>query len=158
MVRVEAVIMFADARNHFAEAFFPRRSEWAGAALLCLGGWVLSSNPDLMATSSGKAFDLMKATFTQPTWAQLLMVGGGLRLMVLAINGAWRRSPHLRALASILSGFFWWQIAASFYASFGLGYAAYVVFLSLEFSNLIVAARDARTVDDKYAGKLSAGQ
>lgn len=150
------MIVLAQARDHFVEAFFPRRSEWAGAALLCLGGWVLSANPDLMTTSTGKAFDLMKATFTQPTWANLLMAGGGLRLLVLAINGAWRRSPHLRALAAILSGFFWWQIAASYYATFGLGYAAYAVFLGLEFSNLIVAARDARTVDDKYAGKKSA--
>jgi hypothetical protein len=150
-------IWLADARDHFADAFFPRRSEWAGAALLCFGGWVLSTNPDLMATSQGKAFDLMKATFTQPTWAALLMYGGGLRLVVLAINGSWRKSPHLRALAAILSGFFWWQIAASYYATFGLGYSAYAVFLGLEFSNLIVAARDARTVDDKCAGKSSAG-
>ncbi|MEO5756896.1 MAG: hypothetical protein ABIQ51_08600 [Mesorhizobium sp.] len=58
----------------------------------------------------------------------------------------------LRSLSVILSGFFWWQIAASYHATFDLGYAAYIVFLALQFSNLIVAARDARTVHDKFAG------
>ncbi len=40
-------------------------------------------------------------------------------------------------------------------ATFGLRYAAYLVFLGLEFSNLIVAARDARMVDDQFTGKSS---
>lgn len=153
-----SLVVLTTARDHFTEAFFPRRSEWGGAALLMLGGWVLYANPDLMETSHGRAFDLMKATFHQDTWMRLLIVFGFLRLSVLAINGAWRRSPHLRALSAFLSCFFWWHIMLSYYASFGLAWAAYAVFLALEFSNMIVAARDARTVDDKLAVKKRDGQ
>lgn len=150
--------VLATARDHFRDAFIPRRSEWAAASLLLLCGWVLYSNPDLMGTATGKAFDLLRATFTQNTWMRLLVVFGMARLLILAINGFWRRSPHLRALSAFLSCFFWWHIMLSYHATFGLAWAAYAVFLALEFSNMIVAARDARTVDDKYAVKSSAGQ
>lgn len=152
------MIVFAEMRGHFADAFFPRRSEWAGAALMIFGGWILFANPDLMTQSKTAAFDLMRSIFQQSTWARLLLSFGLVRLVVLFINGAWRRSPHLRMLSAVLSCFFWMQIALSYSATFGLAFAAYVVVLGLEFSNIIVAGRDARTVDDKLAGVTGAKQ
>ncbi len=152
------MLILAEMRDHFAEAFFPRRSEWAGGALLMLAGVVLSANPELMARSQTQAFVLMQAIFRQETWADLLLACGTIRLAILMINGLWRRSPHMRALSAMLSCFFWMHIALSSYASFGLAFAAYTVFLGLEFSNIIVASRDARTVDDTFAGAKGAKQ
>jgi hypothetical protein len=152
------MFVFAEMRDHFAAAFFPRRSEWAGAALLILSGLILFWNPTLMASSRSNAFDLMEAIFRQETWAKLLFSFGLIRFTVLLINGAWRRSPHLRAITALLSCFIWMQVALSLSASFGLAFAAYAVFLGLEFSNIIVASRDARTVDDKFAGAKGAQQ
>ena len=145
------MLVSAEFRQHLSDAFYPRRPEWAGAFLLVLGGWILRENPTLMEvsqTGTTKPFTLMLAVASQPAWASALLAFGLLRFLVLFINGAWRKSPHLRMLFALLSCFFWEQIALSFSATFGLSFAAYVVFLGLEFSNIIIAGRDARAADD----------
>ena len=86
-------MMLAYIRDNFAAAFFPRLSEWAAAAGVFLIGLVLAANPDLMATTKTQAYQLMLMIATQRSWAMMLMVFGGARLVVLLINGAWRRSP-----------------------------------------------------------------
>lgn len=145
-------IVFTEMRDHFAAAFLPRRPEWAGAGLLLISGWILFANPNLMEGSKSTAFDLMLSIGTQVAWAKMLTVFGLIRFLVLAVNGFWRRSPHLRLLSALLSCFFWFFIALSYSATFGLAFGAFVIFLALEFSSIIVAGRDARIVDDKFAG------
>ncbi|TDK38770.1 hypothetical protein E2F50_01045 [Rhizobium deserti] len=107
------MVILTHIRDNFANAFFPRWSEWWAANLLMVLGFVLTSNPDLMASSKSNAYQLMLMIFTQETWSAVMKVFAFCRLLVLLINGAWRRSPHLRATGAFLSCFFWVQITLS---------------------------------------------
>lgn len=151
--------VFAHIRDNFEKAFFPRLSEWWAAALLMGVGWMLGSNPDLMDNQMTHAYDLMLMIAEQQKWAIIMKLFATARLFVLLINGAWRRSPHLRALCAILSCFFWTQIALSFAPIFGFAFMFAAGILALDFVNTIRAARDARTVDYGHArGRSSGGQ
>ncbi|RFB95238.1 hypothetical protein B5K11_09830 [Rhizobium leguminosarum bv. trifolii] len=150
------MMVFAHIRENFAAAFFPRLSEWlAGFVLLGLG-WMLSANPELM--QSGKTdYQLMLMIASQPFWSSVLIVFAAGRLAVLLINGAWRRSPHLRALAAFLSCFFWTQITLSFAPNFGFAVVLACGWLGMDMINIMRAMRDARTIDDTYRRGIAGG-
>lgn len=138
-------------RDNFANAFFPRLSEWWAATLLGGLGFVLSANPDLMASSKANAYQMMLMIWHQETWALIMKLFAGCRLVILLVNGAWRRSPHLRAAGAILTCFFWMQITLSVASTFGLLFGLAAGVLVLDFANFIRALRDARIVDYTYA-------
>lgn len=144
-------------RQHLADAFFPRMSEWGAAGMLFALGWMLSANPDLMGGAKSNAYDLMLAMAHQDTWSKIMMGFGGIRLTILMINGYWRRSPHLRALTAFLSCFFWTQIVLSFAPTFGFVFIFACGYLAQDFATIIRAMRDARTVDDAHARGLIGG-
>ncbi|WP_283196626.1 hypothetical protein [Rhizobium sp. BT04] len=150
------MMVFAHIRDNFAAAFFPRLSEWlAGFVLLGLG-WMLSANPDLM--QAGKLdYQLMLIIASQSFWSTVLIIFAGCRLSVLLINGAWRRSPHLRALAAFLSCFFWTQITLSFAPTFGFAFILACGWLGMDMINIMRAMRDARTIDDTYRRGIVGG-
>lgn len=152
----ELSMIFLHIRTRFADAFFPRLSEWVAAAVICGCAWMLAVNKDLMA-SAPKPFQLMLDVATQPTWAKVCLFLGAARLIILFINGAWRRSPHARSMMATLSCFLWMQIVLSFSATLGLSVVGFAGFLVMDFLNIIRAARDARTVDDAYAGSRIGG-
>lgn len=145
------MLVFTHIRDNLAAAFYPRRSEWAAGGLTVLLGWVLATNDTLMTSGTGRGYQLMLSIAEQSTWARVFIVFGALRLVILLINGAWRRSPHLRAGAAFLSCFLWTQIALSFAPTFGFAFSMASAWLALEMSNVWTAMRDARTVDDAYA-------
>ncbi|MBO9100011.1 MULTISPECIES: hypothetical protein [unclassified Rhizobium] len=142
-------MMLAHIRDNFAAAFFPRLSEWAAAAGVFLIGLVLAANPDLMATTKTQAYQLMLMIATQRSWAMMLMVFGGARLVVLLINGAWRRSPHLRAAMAFFSCFPYSLIFLSFQPTFGISMVLASIPLGMDMINVLRAAGDARTIDTK---------
>lgn len=150
------MMVFAHIRDNFAAAFFPRLSEWlAGFVLLGLG-WMLSANPALM--QGGELdYQLMLIIASQPFWSTVLIIFAGARLSVLLINGAWRRSPHLRALAAFLSCFFWTQITLSFAPTFGFAFILACGWLGMDMINIMRAMRDARTIDDTYRRGIVGG-
>lgn len=155
----QQMTVFAHIRQSFEKAFFPRLSEWWAAGLLMALGWMLGSNPDLMDNRATHAYDLLLMIAEQHTWAIIMKLFAAARLTVLLINGAWRRSPHLRALSALLSCFFWTQIALSFAPIFGYAFAMSAGVLVLDFVNMIRAARDARTIDYGFAkGGVAGGQ
>ena len=98
----ESAMLVSHIRTNFTEAFFPRLSEWAPALMITALGWVLMINETLMQPSS-KGYTMMLQIADQETWAVAMLAFGVARLAVLLINGAWRRSPHARALAAALS-------------------------------------------------------
>lgn len=132
------------------ETFPGRASEWALG--LMLFGWsiVLTMNPDLFA--EGRSYTELARWAEQDTWAMIcLMIGGG-RLLVLAINGAWRRSPHARAAAAFISCFFWFQVTLGLLGAGtgGTGLAVYPVLFLLDAFNAIRTIGEAGRTDRIY--------
>jgi len=121
----------------FRDTFPGRASEWALGLMLFNWSVVLTANPDLFAERP--ACDAFAAIMEQSAWALLCLTVGGTRLIVLAINGAWRRSPHLRALCAFASCFFWFQITVGLAQSdsLGTGMAIYPVLILLDAFNAI---------------------
>lgn len=140
-------MIWAHFTRSFRETFPTRASEWALGLMLFLWSVILSANPTLFADSAALA--PLADIVSQRTWAVLCLIVGGGRLIMLAINGAWRRSPHLRALAAFVSSFFWFEITVGLLESgtFGTGLAIYPVLLALDIYNVLRAARDAGSAD-----------
>lgn len=145
------MMIFAHIRSNFAAAFFPRLGEWFCALVLFSIGWMLAVNEELMLTAGRQGYALLLSIATQPTWATALIVFGLARLVILLVNGAWRRSPHLRAFSAFISCFFWTQIVLSFAPTFGFAFIMACGWLGSDVMNVMRAMRDARTVDDAYA-------
>ena len=152
-------MIIAHIRDNFANAFFPRLSEWYCASMLMGLGFILSGNPELMSSSKTSAYQLLLMIATQETWSTVMKVFATVRLLILLINGAWARSPHLRSISAFMTCFFWTQIALSFLPIMGLGFGMAAGHLVLDFANSIRAARDARIIDHAYAkGRREGGQ
>lgn len=144
-------MFFAHIRDNFAAAFFPRLSEWACASAVFGVGVVLDINSDLMATTHSSAYVLMLSIASQTAWAKAMVIFGLCRLLVLLVNGAWRRSPHLRSIMAILSCFPLYTIAMSFMPIFGIAMVFAWVILGMDVINAVRAAGDARIVDHAHA-------
>lgn len=148
-------MIIAHIRSSFVEAFFPRWAEWAASLVLLALGWMLSANEDLMlkavASGSGRGYTLLLAIAGQGTWAFALSLFATARLIVLLVNGAWKRSPVARACFASLSCLFWSLIALSFQPTFGFAMIMAYGWLLTDFVNVMRAARDARTVNDGLA-------
>ncbi|KQS90289.1 hypothetical protein [Rhizobium sp. Leaf386] len=138
-------------RQNFSASFYPRRSEWVAAFTLFAMGWMLSANPELMANAKTQAYNLLQMIAPQPVWSVCLMLFGMGRLSVLLINGAWRRSPYMRAGMAFLSCFLWTQIVLSFAPTFGFAFILACGFLGMDLLNIMCAMSDARTVDHAHA-------
>lgn len=145
-------MIFAHIRSSFAEAFFPRLSEWTPAITVAVLGWVLLLNGTLMDPSR-PGYSLMLEVAPQPIWGWVMMGFGIARITVLFVNGAWRRSPYARALFAALSMFFWMQVTLSFAPILGFAFVAYAGLLGTDLVNVFRAMRDARIVDDAYAAR-----
>lgn len=148
----------AHVRDSFSAAFYPRLSEWSCAALIILIGLMLVINPDLMAGSQSQAHALMLMVGRQTYWAQAMLILGGVRICVLIINGAWRRSPHLRAVLAFLSCGPLCLIALSFTPIMGISTAYAWVPLVTDMINTIRAAGDARSIDHEFAARDDHGR
>lgn len=145
IVRHEMII--AHLTRSFRETFPARASEWALSAMLFNWFLVLSLNADLFVT--GSSYPALAAIAEQSTWALLCMVCGGGRLIILAINGAWRRSPHMRAFGAFVSCLFWFEITIGMAQSgqWSTGLAIYPVLLLLDSWNVIRAMGEASISD-----------
>lgn len=136
-----------------ADHFPARRSEWVLACVMVAWGWILLAPTQTFAGSA--AWAQMAAMMHETTWGRLAIGIGAFRLLALIINGTFSRtwygrwSPHVRALASFLSCFLWFQI------SFGLlaadvattGLAVYPGLLALDAMNIVAATKDAAGMD-----------
>lgn len=125
-----------------------RLAEWGLGLMLLLWGAILVSPDD---TFSRPAFTMMARIASENVWGVVLTLLGTTRIVVLLINGAWRRSPHLRAATAFLSCFVWTQIALSIWESgiFATALAVYPVLLLMDIYVVIRAAGEARLSDDE---------
>lgn len=139
--------MFLASVSHSLRSTFPARaSEWALGIMLFNWGMVLMIDPGLF--DDKPAFHGLDAIMSQPSWMRLCLAIGGVRLIVLAINGAWRRSPHMRACAAFVSCFFWFEITIGFaQTGLGTGVAVYPVLFFLDAFNAIRSMGEAGLSD-----------
>lgn len=147
-------------RDSFAAAFFPRRSEWVAASLLLALGVTMTDNAEIV-TFAKPLHGVTRLLTPQWIWP-LLIVFAVVRLSVLLINGAWRRSPHARGITAFVSCFFWTQLTLYFALSPNPLFSSLFIlpgaWLVTDMLNILYAFRDARTVDHSYAVRGKAGE
>jgi hypothetical protein len=132
------------------QTFHYRASEWALACITLLWSLILLANPNLFVENP--SLRSLGSMASQDVWVSGMLVAGGGRLVVLMINGAWHRTPHLRALGAFCSCFFWLEISLGLWHSgiASTGLAVYPVLLLLDSYNVLRAAGDARLADEQY--------
>lgn len=142
-------MIFAHITTSFRETFHARASEWALAVVLFNWALILAFNETLF---DGPSYSALAALASQQTWAWVCMVFGAVRLIVLAINGAWRRSPHMRSVCAFVACFFWFQIIIGMLQSgtWSTGMAVYPVLFFLDTFNVIRAIGEAGRSDAQH--------
>jgi hypothetical protein len=136
-----------------AHHFPARRSEWVLAGILVVWGWLLTQPGETFA--SNPAWAQMSLWMSEDAWGRFAIAIGSFRLVALLVNGSFsgtwygRWSPHVRALASFMSCFLWFQISFGLWASDAAttGLAVYPGLLLLDAMNIIAASRDAAGMD-----------
>jgi len=147
------VRLYLGIHDHFPA----RRSEWVLACILVVWGWILLRPAEVFA--GNPAWSQMAAIMSEQTWGRVAVTIGSFRLLALIINGTFaktwygRWSPHVRALASFLSCFVWFQISFGLVASEAAttGLAVYPGLLLLDAMNIVSATRDAASMDKAIA-------
>jgi hypothetical protein len=131
----------------FHKTFQLRVTEWALATILFNWGVLTIFNPGILDQSFA---GLLRLT-TEAQWGAMCLVLAVMRLMALAVNGAWRPTPHIRAVTSACGMLMW--ILLSFALANGgkasLGLAVYPVFAVLDIYNVYRASSDARVADER---------
>jgi hypothetical protein len=143
------VRLYLGIHDHFPA----RRSEWVLAGILIAWGWILIG-PDTVFAQS-KAWSQMAAIMPEASWGWFAIWTGAFRLLALVVNGTFsgtwygRWSPHVRALASFLTCFLWFQISFGLWASDAptTGLAVYPGLLVLDAMNIVAATKDAAGMD-----------
>jgi hypothetical protein len=148
-------MIWAHITESLRETFPARASEWALGMILFLWSVVLNANPDLFLTTP--TYRALDGVIQQETWAILCLLAGGGRLGALAINGAWRRSPHIRAVAAFVGALFWFEISVGAFqgGSFGTALAVYPVLFLLDCFNAIRAMGDAGRSDANHKQRVA---
>jgi hypothetical protein len=125
-----------------------RVAEWFMGGVLSAMGVGILLQPTIFTANPAFADFLRVAG--PPEWGLGLLVLGICRLATLTINGAWRKSPHLRLIMAGLSMFVWYQMSAlSWEANTpNLGVVIYPAMLLLEIYCVYFAACDAGLSDE----------
>ncbi|CDX26613.1 membrane hypothetical protein [Mesorhizobium plurifarium] len=146
-MREALMTTLAHISKSFRETFPVRASEWALAAILFNWSVVLFLQPDLFAKVG--AFSSLAKLMPQVTFAGMCFLVGFGRLVSLAINGAWRRSPHLRAFGAFLGTGVWFMISIGIFrsGSGATGLGVYPILMLLDSYNVIRAAGEAGLSD-----------
>jgi hypothetical protein len=147
------VRLYLGIHDHFPA----RRSEWVLAGILIAWGWILMKPTE--SCGGNPAWAQMAAMMSEHGWGKLAIAIGVFRLLALIINGTFSRtwygrwSPHVRALASFLTCFLWFQISFGLWNSDAAttGLAVYPGLLVLDAMNIVAATRDAASMDKAVA-------
>ncbi len=143
------VRLYLGIHDHFPA----RRSEWVLAGILTVWGYILIG-PD-QTFAGNRAWSQMAAIMTENAWGYFAICVGVFRLLALVVNGTFagtwygRWSPHVRALASFLTCFLWFQISFGLWNSDAAttGLAVYPGLLVLDAMNIVAASKDAAGMD-----------
>jgi hypothetical protein len=136
----------------FREHFRDRQMEWALAAGATGWGALLVGNPDAF----GRAFYAPLARMAPSSvWGWGLLALGAIGLVVLFINGAWRRTPMFRQISSTGRMFAW---SGLLFGCFSVDWqppsaALYAMILVME----VMALSNATADGQRYAARAAAG-
>lgn len=130
---------------------FPLRvADWLLAGIMTtIGVTIWNLSPEIWA--AGPLQGLSQCFFGQAAWGTIIFMIGVVRINALFINGALRRSPHVRAIGAALSAFIWCRIALGMFAtdSVQIGIGIFPWLLIAEMYNVHRAMRDARLSDNR---------
>lgn len=131
---------------HSLKQTFPvRKAEWVNSfTLLALS--IVMLQDDLFERSAGYA--AMARFAPQEFWQWTLFALASFRLTVLAINGAYSRTPLFRWIGAFLSCFAWWQLSTGLSSNLGVGFVLAGALLAHEALNF----RQAFIEDQTQAG------
>lgn len=143
------VRLYLGIHDHFPA----RRSEWVLAGIMVVWGWILIKPSTTFG--GNPAWSQMAAMMSESSWGWLAVTIGTFRLVALVVNGTFagtwygRWSPHVRALASFLTCFIWFQISFGLWISDAAttGLAVYPGLLVLDAMNIVAATKDAANMD-----------
>lgn len=129
---------------------FPLRvSDWFVAGILTTWGLaVLAAPPEVWSWGLYRGLAIMAPKYV---WGALALCLGIVRLCALFINGAVRRTPHVRAAGAFLAMFIWMQMSLSGLTS-GTGSISaffYPWLVMIDFYNVYRAAQDAKFSDTR---------
>jgi hypothetical protein len=142
---------------HITKTFRIRSTEWFLAWVVFSWGWILLLPVNTFAVSA--SYTELARWGSEDTWGWFCLIGGGIRLSALVINGAARPSPHVRMVFALLSAFFFWNLTLGFLASGAVatGFAVYPAACLFDIYNALQAAQDAAESDRKAREKNDAG-
>src|ERR1043166_7395273 len=89
-----------------------RSVEWMLAAMMLAWGIGLMLPGDTMTLPQ---YRLLGALAPDPVWAAWSISIGTVRIVALYVNGAWRRTPLIRAPGAIV-GMIWWTVLGYLFA------------------------------------------
>lgn len=127
---------------------FPLRvAEWALALVMFNWGFMLYCHPGTIL--SRPYFANLLRIMPEDWWTAVCLTLGVVRLGALAVNGAWRATPHFRAFTAFFCGLIWLAISFGLASNElpALGLATYPVFALLDWYNVYRASADARVAD-----------
>ena len=133
--------------------FALRVGDWLLASTLASLGFILSQDP--AAVDGNPAYDLMQRIAPTANFGFVCMAVGFVRLTALFINGtfrAFRFSPHVRFMMSMVSIFVWFQLAlgAALAPTVTIALAIYPNLCLFDFYNTFLAAAEAGAVERRY--------
>lgn len=142
---------------HFRKTARDRAAEWLLSWVTFTMGLVLLYPAQLFASPTYAGF--LKIA-NEPTWGLIFVIFGVLRMLLLAVNGAFRPSPMLRVVANTLGASLWLYMffVVSGGAQPGLLFATFPIFVFFDVWNAIRAAEDmARSASARATRKANVG-
>lgn len=152
-MRIDAMIrIYLHAKRGIWKSIDTKLAEWMGGLLLLCWGITLFLVDGIFDRPSYSGFS---ALMGQTAFAYTCFGIGLTRIIILAVNGGFSRSPHLRTAISLISGVFMVQMAVAFNQSdvSPTGLITYIILAINDFAAMLRAARDARQYDDNLLRK-----
>lgn len=133
----------------FTETWPARRVEWLLAICLFGVGIVYAFDDQLFRQPLYAAHSKI---MPREVWAICAIIISFVRLCFLWVNGAWRRSPHLRAGGAFFSALFWFELTLAVLQSPIVGATVIVwpVFFCFDVHVALAAIAEAARVDVRY--------
>jgi hypothetical protein len=129
-----------------------RLFEWATGLTMMSGGVILLLP---FETFQNPAYEPMSRIMREDGWGSLMLLLGALRIVVLFVNGAWRRCSHARATLALFHMAIWFTLFLCFLhiGTVGLGLAFAIGLCFGELLTIIRSVAVAATTDARAAIK-----